>query len=110
MRVYINKKNQNILSLFSGFEFVSKVELADEVIIYLNNLGAILDLFDVYNYHKHAYILDDNNKDISNVFFRIKDFFDIEKIQFENNILDVVNKMEESKNGKTNNGKTCKLL
>ena len=109
MRVYINKKNTEVFDAFLGYDFVSKINQADDVIIFLNNLGSLLDVVDATNLNKHVYLIFDN-KDIFDALAKMINIIDDDNYQIEDTVISVVNRMEERKNEKSNNGKTRKLL
>ena len=110
MRIYTNKKEDCLIDKSLGYEFVSEIKDADRAVLFLNNMGAVLDFFYVWYYRKPTYLIKDN-KDISKFFDETIDLFCLgDFIENADSISDVGERMEKIKNEKTNNGKTYKLL
>ena len=111
MKVYISEGNFDEKSKLGKFELVNSYDEANNIVIVPGGLSSIVDMAqgimdgkEVYVYNKdlfYAPVIEQIYKITQNDNISVFELFTIEC-----NLDDLIGKMEEKENGKTNNGKT----
>ena len=109
MKVYVNSDKQEIRDSFSGHNLVHNLKGAEVAVLVENDLGFLLDFAEVICCPKKTFILSENN-DLRSIVDNILDLFEPDYVERADSLLDVLNRMEEIKNEKSNNGKAYQLL
>ena len=117
MKLYVSDGDELHLDELRKFSIVPEMEESSDVLILPGGLGAFYDMFRAIQMKKDVIVY---NKDM---YFTsvIKNMYEAHQkgkveeapsfyIDIESDFLEIIRKLEEKENGKTNDGKTSKLL
>jgi len=117
MKLYISDSDEKVPEVEEKFDIVPEMDECDQVLILPGGLGAFHALFQAIDQRIDTIIY---NKDMyyASVIKNLYEAYQKGKIQqapfdyldIESDLDEIIRKLEEKENGKTNNGKTSKLL
>ena len=118
MKIFISEKNEEIENKFLRFDLSENIESADSVVIVPHGgMESFFCLLKGIDLGKDVYISNDDNS-YNNVIDRLNKMIaggtiklqDGKSMIVEENIDDVIERMEEKENDKSNDGKISQLL
>ena len=114
MRLYVTDADEKFPDIYSNYDITDNIEESTNVLILPGGLGALRDLFDALDNQKDILVYNRNMyyTSILNGLFKSQyvEEASLLNLDIESDYNKLIGKLEERKNGKTNDGKISKLL